>query len=388
MKKLLVLLLTVTMFIFLTGCGKDTSTPVLNPDEHAASLGLNNLELPALSEDDKKYTINLGYYDCDHMTAACVGESTGIFQALGINVSLTGNGRVPEAASAGHMDAGYISARTAMTAIYKGAPIFIAAHNHIGGSYYLVAANNIETPQNLVGKKLGTGSEPEKKSPNWVQFTQNLNIPTGSSNYEVFDMATDRDKYFALKAGQLDGYMCCDPWASMAEFEGTGKIMDTSFSITTEKLNEGSIGTCCAFVLSNKFAEEHQALAERLIFAHTKSIEYMYTHPYKASMIFAEYYKVPEEVGLMTIYKKLIQEGRTIRWDINNENLKNMVDFYEDYNVYYDFATPEDSLNTQLLAQCGAKDFDDFIVKEVDPVFPVGMSYADFLAKAKEIDNV
>ena len=36
----------------------------------------------------------------------------------------------------------------------------------------------------------------------------------------------------------------------------------------------------------------------------------------------------------------------------------------------------------------GAKDFDVFIKEQVDPIFPLGMSYEDWRAKAVEIDNI
>ena len=54
-------------------------------------------DLEPLPEEDADYTVNLGYYNCDHMTAACVGKDSGIFKALGMKVEITGNGKVPEA---------------------------------------------------------------------------------------------------------------------------------------------------------------------------------------------------------------------------------------------------------------------------------------------------
>ena len=43
-------------------------------------------DLEPLPEEDADYTVNLGYYNCDHMTAACVGKDSGIFKALGMKV--------------------------------------------------------------------------------------------------------------------------------------------------------------------------------------------------------------------------------------------------------------------------------------------------------------
>ena len=87
-------------------------------------------DLEPLSEEDAGYTVNLGYYNCDHMTAACIGKDSGIFKALGMKVEITGNGKVPEAMSAGRMDMAYAGWTTTLRAVQVGMPLFIAAENH------------------------------------------------------------------------------------------------------------------------------------------------------------------------------------------------------------------------------------------------------------------
>jgi hypothetical protein len=39
-----------------------------------------------IPEKDRDYVVNLGYYNCDHMTAACIAKDTGIFDELGLKV--------------------------------------------------------------------------------------------------------------------------------------------------------------------------------------------------------------------------------------------------------------------------------------------------------------
>ena len=102
------------------------------------------------------YTITVGYYNCDHMTAGPVAESAGIYKDLGLNVKTVGNGKVPEAMAAGKMDAGYIGTKGLVGAIPKGSPITIAANNHTGGSEYLIVSKDIKEPKDLIGKKIAT----------------------------------------------------------------------------------------------------------------------------------------------------------------------------------------------------------------------------------------
>ncbi len=333
------------------------------------------------AKDDHDYVIKLGYYNCDHMTAAPVAYDSGIFERLGLKVEITGTGQVPEAMAAGKMDVGYIGFVGMLQAIEKGSPMVTVANNHKGGSKYFVVAPHIKAPADLVGKKLGIGPAPEKRSGDWIRFAKETGIPVESKSYQVFAMA-DKDKYLALKTGQLDGYWCCDPWGSMAEYEKTGRIMRTFGA-----LPNGKWGICCTLVVTRDFMKEHPELVKKMIVAHSQAIQLIYTQPMKVARIFAKNYHVPEEVALMTIYRKTVGETRTLRWEMSKESY--------DEEVKQDIASGlvpnapkfEEIVNTKLLAESGVPDFEGFIKAKVDPVFPYGMTYQAFKKKAEEIDR-
>ncbi len=369
--------------LLISGCNK-TSQDVDKSKDNLVKQIAETYQLEPLSAEDANYTINMGYYNCDHMTAACIGKDAGIYDALGLKVNLTGNGNVPEAMSAGKMDVGYAGWTTTLRAVPKGTPLFIAAQNHTGGSEYLIARKEIKTAADLVGKKVSFGTDPEKDSINWAEWANQLNIPTDITKYENFNMS-DQDEYFAMKAGKLDAYICCDPWGSMAEYEDTGWVV-----IRQNTVRNGKQGTCCKVAMHTKFAQSHPELAKRVLLAHTLSIQYMYNHPYKAAEIFARNYNVPLQVGLMTIWKKTNEEGRTISWDLVMEEMENQLEAMQKYNVQSDVNTVnvEDYVDSSYFDACGAKDFSTFIKEEVDPVFPLGMSFESWLTKAKEVDHI
>lgn len=50
-------------------------------------------------------------------------------------------------------------------------------------------------------------------------MVRELGIPADAGSYNIVDMG-QQDACFALKAGQIDAFTCCDPYASIAEFEG------------------------------------------------------------------------------------------------------------------------------------------------------------------------
>lgn len=384
MKKVVIIFSMIAFIISCDGSDNASKTTETSISEDVQAI-VDDYNLEELSDADKKYKINLGYYNCDHMTAACVGEDTGIFKALGLNVTVTGNGNVPEAMSAGQMDMAYAGFTTTLNAVKNKVPLFIAAENHTGGAEYFVVSKAIEKPEDLLNKKISMGANAETENLNWAEWTEQLNIPRDTTYYENFSMS-DSDAYFAFKLGQLDGYGACDPWGSMAEYENTGKILKRQ---NTDREIDGH-GTCCKVCMNYNFAKAHPKLAERILLAHVMSIEYMYLHPYKAAEIFAENYNVPLEVGLMTLWKKLNEEGRTITWKLNREYVHNQMKTMKRLGIRDDINSLniDDYIDLSYFENSGAKDFDVFIKEEVDPIFPLGMSYEDWRAKAVEIDNI
>lgn len=352
---LLIVVCMLSLGLLVAGCSKDNKSA-------SNSAG-------GLTEKDNDYVVKLGYYDCDHMTAACIAKDAGIFEQMGLKVNVIGNGKVPEAMAAGQMDVGYVGNTRMMRAFLQGSPIVVVANNHIGGSYYLVAANNITDPQQLIGKKLAIGTDPEKNSPSWITLARALGLPIEGKNYEVFNMA-DKDKYFAMKAGKLDGYSTCDPWGSMAEYEKSGHILAVS-----KKLDNGEWGECCAFTANRNFVNEHPELAKKMILAHTKALEYIYTKPVHSAEIFAKNYNVPVEVALMTIYRKTVEEGRTLTWKMDTKYWENQIRYELSVKTLDKAPEINEFLQPQYLKDCGADDFDAFIKDKVDPIFPVGMPY-------------
>ncbi|OPX90862.1 MAG: Taurine-binding periplasmic protein precursor [Pelotomaculum sp. PtaB.Bin104] len=367
-RSIMLLIASISLVALLAGCGGAKQT-----GGKAA-----NTTIPA---KDKDYVVQLGYYNCDHMTGACIAKDAGIYDQLGLKVNVLGNAKVPEAMAAGQMDVGYVGNSRMMQAFLKGSPIIVGANNHIGGSHYLVASNEIKKPQDLLGKQLAIGTDPEKNNYSWINMANKLGLPIEGKNYTVLNMA-DKDEYFAMKAGKLDCYAACDPWGSMAEYEKTGHVL-----ATMDKLPSGEWGECCAYNLNKNFAAEHPELARLMVLSHTKALEYIYQKPVSSAEIFAKNYSVPEEVALITIWKKTVAEGRTLTWKIDTANWQRQIDMELGYGTLTEAPGVSEFIQPQYLNECGADDFDTFIKEKVDPVFPVGMSYADWKTKAFELEG-
>ncbi len=396
---LLVLLIILQL---LTACGSDTSSTQAPKEknekyEELVSVDYDEIidSLPGLTEEEKERVVELGFRDCDHMVAACIGEAAGIYENLGIKVNVTKTGQVYETMAAGKMDCAYMGFGGLVSAVDQGAPISVASGNHTGGSWYLVVSNDIENPEDLIGAKMAIGSGAEK-SPGWHQVAKQANIPIGIDNYEVYDMK-DQDEYFAFKAGQLDGFTCCDPWGSYAEYEGIGKIVGTDWGAESGETEGDEAGICCVFGFNNDFIEKYPNLATRLMYAHILSVQYLYQHPYRAAEIFSDYFGIPIEVSFQTIWVKIIEEGRTITWNMVDNNFAVYLERYAYHGIEPEDIPPLELDNLEKVwvkepmenaMACGAPNFETFISEKVDPVFPIGMSFEDFLEVAKEIDGI
>ena len=144
--------------------------------------------------------------------------------------------------------------------------------------------------------------------------------------------------------------------------------------------------------MNTDFIEAHPALAQRLVLAHCLAIQYMYLHPYNASMMFADGFGVDPAVGLRTIYIKLCAEGRTICYKIDDTNIQNYKDYFASFAIsekdrpQVEFLS--EFVDTSIYETLGMVDFYDFIASEIDGLYKIGTTYADFLEIAETIDGV
>lgn len=400
-RKVIAALLAASMLCsLLTAChnSNEANTVDVESTDFDPEKAVEDYEFGELSDEEKDYVVEMGYFNCDHMCASIIGEKSGIYKALGLNVNLTKSPETVNALISGAMDVGYIF--FSKTLMADDSPVFQAAANHLGGSRYLVVSNDIDIndPTSIEGKTLAIDAEPQYNA-EWRKWSEEYGFSFDPSAYEIVTMG-QKDAMFALKAGQIDGFTCCDPYASQSEFEGFGKIMCISWGANLEEgalLTEENAGTCCSYAMSVAFREKYPELARRLIYAHMLSVKYLYEHPYNAAMMFADGFDVDPYVGLRTVYMKTVAEGRTITWQWSEQTMQNDEDFQTQWS---DPAIPEEDiifakdsmksleLSNEIFKEAGVPDFDEFIKDSVDNKFPLGMTFEDWYNEAKKIDNI
>ena len=400
-KKLIASLLAAAMLCsLLTAChnSSETNTVDVESTDFDPKKAVEDYEFGELSEEEKNYTVEMGYFNCDHMCASIIGEKSGIYEALGLKVNLTKSPETVNALISGAMDVGYIF--FSKNLMSDDSPVYQAAANHLGGSRYLVVSNDIDVddPLSIEGKTISMDAEPQGNS-GWRKWSEEYGFSFQPEDYDIVAMG-QKDAMFALKAGQIDAFTCCDPYASQAEFEGFGKIMCISWGANLEEgelLTEENAGTCCSYAMSVAFREKYPELARRLVYAHMLSVKYLYEHPYNAAMMFADGFDVDPYVGLRTVYMKTVAEGRTITWQWSEQTMQNNEDFQTQWK---DPAVPEEDiifakdsmksleLSNEIFEEAGVPDFDEFIKDSVEDKFPLGMTFEDWYNAAKKIDNI
>lgn len=396
-RRMLAALLVVTLLVpVITAChdsSKQTVSKDIESTDYDPEEAVKDFEFGELTEEDKNYVIEMGYFNCDHMVGSIIGEKAGIYKALGLNVNVTKSAETLKALTSGAMDVGYTGIEGAILAVNKGAPFTMAAANHQGGSMYLVVSNDIDSAEDLVGKTISMTQTPDI-DPAYLTWEEEIGFDPDPSKYNIVDMG-QQDACFALKAGQIDAFRCCDPYASIAEFEGFGKIIaiDWAAADVDATSDFDDWGMCCIYAMNNDFKANHPELARRLIFAHQLAIKYMYEHPYNAAMMFADGFDVDPYVALRTIYMKTVAEGRTLTWQFSEGNIESYLNYYTQFSQIpaEEIPTVNDLstfLSTEISKDAGVDDFQEYIKEKIDPVMPLGMTFEDWYNKAKEIDGI
>ena len=346
--------------------------------------------LPELTEVDKSRVIQMGFNDCDHMVAAIIGQEAGIYEALGLLVEITKTNQVATAVAAGQFDTAYAGWTGSINSYENEADVITLVGSHLGGALYLVLREGIESLDQIESL---TVSEASMRNPTWLRYASELGMDPEYTAYSGASMSQP-DSLVALKAAQIDGIMVCDPYASIAEYEGFGKIVNVAWGSLSEELGIGW-GECCNPVYYKPFVEEHPALTARLVLAHYLATQYLYTHPYNAAMMFADTFGTSPDVGLRTIFLKTNAEGRTMNWEIGPQNLQNMLDFREYWGIPEEDwpritrTAVEDFFDLSFMEMLGLKSFAEFEISSgIAETFPVGMAYSDWLHLAETIDGI
>lgn len=288
-KKVLGLILTIALAAgLLTGCGKAADTA---------------------SADDGTIVIN----SClaTGMTGAVnnFAIEKGLYKELGIefnNVEWSSNDEVLSLIARGEIDFADGDPSSYIPGIQNGVPAKLVGNMwRYSGCYWLVANNDIESIADLKGKTVGTAAAAGGMKLSVLKMLEAEGIT--EDDVELVANGVYQGAYATLTSGEVDATIIHNPYAALAEAEGTGHILGRAWDYIPDYYT----GTIIA---SDKIIKEN---------------------PEKLQKVVTAYYNVHEQVKnkYFDEFIKWASEKMNTDEDVMRKAVESEIDVWTDYPV-------------------------------------------------------
>ena len=251
-KKLLATLLTLTLSLgLLAGCGSTE-----------AASDSQSTDTQAESDDD---TIVINTCLATGMTGAVnnFAIEKGLYKELGIefnNVEWSSNDEVLSLITRGEIDFADGDPSAYIPGISNGVPAKLVGNMwRYSGCYWLVANNDIKDFSDLEGKKVGTAGASGGMRLSVLKMLEKNGVST--DNVDLIANGVYQTAYASLTSGEVDATIIHNPYAALAEADGTGHILGRAWDYIPDYYT----GTIIA---SNSFIENEPEKLQRFLTAY------------------------------------------------------------------------------------------------------------------------
>jgi len=261
--------------ILLTGCSADAND--------------NNKDVQQASAPESQKLQKIRYAPLTGISGLAVsfGAEKGFFEEEGLNVEFVTTKNAVEGLTSKDIDIADMPTTNAIIAAGKGAPIrIVSSLFRTKGPFYLIAGQDVNSIEELKGKIVGAGSFGSGLD----VYTQIILKEHGLSKNDVSYVANGaQDAAFAsLTSGQVDATIIHEPFASLVETTGQGKVLAKGW----DYLPNFHTGVLASRV---DFIEEHPELIEKLLRAYFKSQEYAKNNLDEYKAYFLQNVKIDEK---------------------------------------------------------------------------------------------
>ena len=315
-KKVFSVLLTVVLASgVLAGCGSSAATTATQSESSQAA------ESGSTAGETGDDTIVIRSCFATGMTGAVnrFAIEKGLYKELGIEfenveASADTNSTVMSLITRGEIDVADGDPSSYIPGIYNGVPAKLVGNMwRYSGCYWLVANNDIKDFSDLEGKKVGTAGASGGMRLSVLKMLEKNGVST--DNVDLIANGVYQTAYASLTSGEVDATIIHNPYAALAEADGTGHILGRAWDYIPDYYT----GTIIA---SNSFIENEPEKLQRFLTA---------------------YYQVHEEVKndyfdeLVTWAAKEMNTSQ----DVMRQAIESEIDVWLDYPVI-----PEDRLAT------------------------------------------
>ncbi|MCQ6561791.1 ABC transporter substrate-binding protein [Paenibacillus mendelii] len=221
-------------------------------------------------DDQKLQKIRYAAFNGVSGLAVQFGAEKGFFKEEGLDVEFITTQNAVEGLTSKDVDIADVATTSAIVAAGKGAPIkIVSSLFRTKGPFYLIAAPGIEKIEDLKGKTIGAAAFGSGLD----VYTQVVLKKHGLGKDDVTFVANGvNDAAFAsLTSGQVAATIIHEPFASLAEVTGKGKLLAKGWDYLPD-FHTGVLAS------HNDFIKEHPELVEKLLRAYFKSQEYAKSH--------------------------------------------------------------------------------------------------------------
>ncbi|MBP5198252.1 MAG: ABC transporter substrate-binding protein [Lachnospiraceae bacterium] len=294
----LLLVLTLVASVF-AGCGKKSASSDVS-DEVAATTA---------ADDDGLVTINACF--ATGMTGAVnnFAIEKGLYEKEGLKfntIQWSSNDEVLSLITRGEIDVADGDPSSYIPGIANGVEAKLVGNMwRYSGCYWLIANNDIETIADLKGKKIGTAGAAGGMKLSVLKMLEAEGL--GESDAELIANGVYQGAYATLTSGEVDATIIHNPYAALAEAEGTGHILGRAWDYIPDYYT----GTIIA---SNKIINGD---------------------PEKLQKFVTAYYKVHEEVKneYFDEFVTWASEQMNTEEDVMRKAIESEIDVWLDYPV-------------------------------------------------------
>ena len=307
-KKLLATLLTLTLSLgLLAGCGSTE-----------AASDSQSTDTQAESDDD---TIVINTCLATGMTGAVnnFAIEKGLYKELGIefnNVEWSSNDEVLSLITRGEIDFADGDPSAYIPGISNGVPAKLVGNMwRYSGCYWLIAKDGIDSIADLKGKTVGTAAAAGGMKLSVLKMLESEGI--GEDDVELVANGVYQGAYATFTSGEVDATIIHNPYAALAEAEGTGHILGRAWDYIPD------------YYTGTLIASDHIINEE----------------PEKLQRVITAYYKVHEEVKNEYFDEFIAWAAEKMNTDeeVMRKAVESEIDVWTDYPVI-----PVDRVNNTI----------------------------------------